>query len=120
VSHSADAPYESTTAALTLKNARDVAMKDVEIGWEKPHAATWQSGLTADQVQDLLLEDMRIDSAPGSDQPVLRLNDVDGVVVRQSRVGSIDVRGANSRAVHLVETQAKVTSGPGVAPVTMK
>ena len=31
VSHAPDAPYESTAAAMTLKYARDVAMKDVEI-----------------------------------------------------------------------------------------
>ena len=93
VSHGADAPYESTTAAMTLRYARDVAMKDVEIRWEDPHAATWQSGLTADQVQDLLLEDMRIDAAPGSDQPVLRLNDADGVLIRQSQIASVDVTG---------------------------
>ena len=47
VSHGADAPYESTTAAMTLRYARDVAMNDVEIRWEEPHTATWQSGLTA-------------------------------------------------------------------------
>jgi hypothetical protein len=120
VSHGTDAPYESTTAAMTLKYARNVQMNDVDIAWEEPHAATWQSGLAADQVQNLLLEDMRIDAAPGSDQPVLPLNDADGVVIRQSQIASVNVTGASSRAVRLVETDASVTSGPGVAPVTMK
>jgi hypothetical protein len=120
VSHSADAPYESTTAALTLRYARDVAMKDVEIRWEEPRAATWQSGLTVDQVQDLLLEDMRIAAAPASDQPVLRLNDADGVLIRQSQFASIDVTGTKSRGVRLVDTEAKVSAGPGVPPVIVK
>ena len=117
VSHSADAPYESTNAAMTLKYARDVAMKDVEIQWEEPHAATWHSGLVADQVEDLLLDGTRIDAAPGSNQPVLRLNDADGVLVRQSRVASVHVTGSKSRAVRLVETEAKVTADPGVSTV---
>jgi hypothetical protein len=120
VSHGVDAPYESTTAALTLRYARDVAMKDVEIRWEEPHTATWQSGLMADQVQDLLLEDLRIDAAPGSNQPVLRLNDADGVLIRQSQIASVDVTGIRSRAVRLVDTEAKVTAGPGVPPVIVK
>lgn len=120
VSHAADAPYENTTAAMTLKYARDVAMKDVEIQWEEPHASTWQSGLLADQVQDLLLEDTRIDAAPGSNQPVLRLNDADGVMVRQSQVASIHVAGSKSKSVRLVDTESKVTAEPGVPPVTLK
>jgi hypothetical protein len=120
VSHSPDAPYESATSAMTLRYARDVAMKDVEIRWDEPHAATWQSGFTVDQIQDLLLEDMRIDAAPGSDQPVLRLNDADGVLIRQSQFASVDVTGTKSRAVRLLETEAKVTSAPGVPPVIVK
>jgi hypothetical protein len=120
VSHSADAPYESTTAAMTLKYAHDVAMSDVEIAWEKPYAATWQTGFMVDQVQDLLLDGTRIDATPGSDQPVLQLNDVDGVLVRQSRIGSVHVTGSKSRAVRVVETEAKVTADPGVAPVIVK
>jgi len=120
VSHAADAPYENTAAAMTLKYARDVAMKDVEVRWEEPHAATWQSGLVVEQVQDLQLEDMRIDAAPGSDQPVLRLNDVNGVLVRQSRIASVHVAGAKSRGVRLVETHAKITADPDVEPVTFK
>ena len=54
VSHAAEAPYESTAAAMTLKYARDVAMKDVEIRWEEPHASTWKSGLLVDHVKGLL------------------------------------------------------------------
>ena len=120
VSHGAEAPYENTTAAMTLKYARDVQMNDVEIAWEEPHAATWQTGLAVDQVQDLLLDGARIDAAPGSGQPVLRLNDVDGVLVRQSRIGSVDVTGSKSRDVRLVGTEARLTEGPGVAPAIVK
>ena len=120
VSHGAEAPYESTAAAMTLKYARDVEMKDVEIRWEEPRAATWQSGLVVDTVQDLILEGTSIDAAPGSVQPVLRLHDVDGVLVRQSRVSSVDVSGVKSRAVRLLNTESKITSGPGVEPVTLK
>ena len=76
--------------------------------------------LTVDQVQNLLLEDMKMDPAPGSDQPVLRLNDADGVLVRQSRIASVHVTGAKSRGVRLVDTEAKATTGDGVSPVMVK
>ena len=96
-----------------------VAMNDVEIAWEEPHAASWQTGLVVNQVEDLLLDGMRIDAVPGSDQPVLQLNDADGVLVRQSRVGSVHVTG-NSKSVRVVETEAKVTADSGVAPVIVR
>jgi polygalacturonase len=119
VSHGADAPYENTRSAMTLKYARNVEMRDVDIAWEEPHAATWQSGLLVDQVQDLQLDGMRIDAAPDSDHPVLRLNDAEGVLVRQSRIASLHVAG-KSKAIRLMETEAKVTTDPGVPPVTDK
>jgi hypothetical protein len=105
---------------MTLKYARNVAMNDVEIGWEEPHAPTWQSGLVVDNVEDLLLDGMRIDNAPESNQPVLRLNEANGVLIRQSSIGSVHVTGSKSRAVRLVETEATVTADSGVAPVMVK
>lgn len=109
VSHGTDAPYESTAAAITLKYARDVALNDVEIAWEQPQASTWQAGLVVDQVEDLQLDDTRIAAAPGSGKPVLQLNDADGVLIRQSRIASINVTGSKSRGVRLVDTEAKLT-----------
>jgi hypothetical protein len=105
---------------MTLKYARDVAMNDVEIAWDDPHAATWKNGLVVDQVQDLLLEDMRIDAPPGSKEPVLTLNDGDGVMIRQSRIASVHLSGNKSRGVRVVETDATVTTDPGVTPAIVK
>jgi hypothetical protein len=104
---------------MTLKYARNIQMRDVDIAWEEPHAATWQSGLIADQVQDLQLDGMRIDGAPGSDRPALRLNDAEGVLVRQSRIASLHVAG-KSKGIRLMETDAKVTTDPGLPPVIVK
>jgi polygalacturonase len=120
VAHGADAPYENTVAGMTLKYARNVAMDDVELAWETPHAPTWQTAFSVDQVEDLAIDNSRIDAAPGSSQPVLRLNDADGVLIRGSRIASVDVTGSKSRGVRLVETETKLTSGAGVAPVAVK
>lgn len=114
VAHGADAPYEDTAAAMTLKYARDVKMTGVEVHWENPHAATWESGFVVDQVKDLTLNDVMIDAAPNSSKPVLKLNDAEGVTVRQSRIPSVEVTGSKSRDVRLIETNSHVTTGSGV------
>ncbi len=120
VSHAEDAPYEVTAAAMTLKHARDVAMRDVEIRWEEPRSSTWQSGLTVEQAQIVLLDGVRVDAPPGSSQAVLHVKDVDGLAIRESRIASVQVSGAQSRAVRLFDTDAKITTDPGVAPVVVK
>jgi hypothetical protein len=114
VSHGADAPYENTAAAMTLKYARDVKMTGVEIHWEEPHATTWQSGFVAGQVKGLTLDDVDFDAAPGSTKPVMRLDDVDGVTLRDSEVASLHVAGATSKNVRVVGTDANVTTSPEV------
>ena len=120
VSHAVEAPYESTAAAMTLKYARDVEMKGVELRWEEPHASTWKSGLLVDHLKGLELDDVRIDPAPGSDQPVLCVSDAEGVTVRQSRVASIQVAGGKSPSVRLIDTESKVTTEPSALPATVK
>jgi polygalacturonase len=119
VSHAADAPYESTTSAMTLKYARNVQMNDVDIAWEEPHAPTWQTGLIADQVQDLQVDNMRIDPAPNSDRPVLQLNDADGVTVRQSRIASVHLTGSKSKGVRFIQTETKATADAGSPPIAL-
>ena len=89
---------------MTLQYARDVEMHDVEIAWEEPHAATWQSGLVVDDVEDLLLDGARFDAAPGSTQSAMRLNNSNSVTIRHSRIGSVHVTGSNSKDIRLVET----------------
>jgi polygalacturonase len=116
VSHAENAPYETTSVAMTLKYAREVAMRDVEVRWDDPHAATWQSALMVEQVQILLLDNVELEPAPGSEQAALRIHDADGVTVRESRIASVHV-GARSTAVRLVDTDAKISTDPGVAPV---
>ena len=120
VSHSVDAPYESTVAAMTIRYARNVSSDDMEIAWEKPNAATWKSGLVVDKVEDLSLDRTRIDAVPGSNDPVLLLNDANGVLIRQSSIASIQVTGRKSGAVRLFDTAAKVTEDPGLEPVMAK
>ena len=92
---------------MTLKYARDVAMKDVEIHWQELTLATPKLGLMIDQVKDLLLSDMRIDAAPGSDQPAPFLNDAEGVTGEAVTRGIGSRHGSKSQGVRLVERSQK-------------
>ena len=115
VSHDPKAPYENTRDALTLRDARNFTMKDVEVRWEKPDSGTWQTGLRVENVQNLLLDGVDIAPAPGSRAEVLALKDVDGVTLRNSRAATVHVSGRRSRKIRLQDTDSVVTSEPEVA-----
>jgi hypothetical protein len=95
-------------------------MNDVDIIWEEPHASTWESGLVVDEVDNLSLDSMRIDAAPGSDRPVVRLNNANNVLITRSSIASVQITGRKSGAVRLLETDANVAEEPGLAPVIVK
>ena len=114
VSHDPEAPYESTASAMVIKQARDFTMKDVEIHWQPPDSTTWQTGLVAEQVKDLSLDGVRIDTAPGSTHPVVVVKDSDGVTLRHSQAATLLISGHKTRSVRLVQSDSKVTTDPDV------
>jgi hypothetical protein len=94
VSHDSHAPYDDTRSAMMLRHARNVTMKDVEIRWEAPHSASWQTGLQADQVSDLLLDGAGVAGAPSSAGTAITLKDAENVTVRDSRAATTRRRNA--------------------------
>jgi hypothetical protein len=72
VSSDPSAPYEHTATALTVRQARGLRMSNVEIGWERPFAASWRNGLSLEQVKDAILDRAEVHPAPGSkSQPIV-------------------------------------------------
>jgi polygalacturonase len=114
VSHDPAAPYETTRAAMALRQARNFSMRDCEIRWGQPPAATWQSGLTAEDVDGLRLDTVRVAAAPASGAPVIELTNAQDVTLQSSTAKTIGLAGKNTREVHLFQTDAKVSLGPGV------
>jgi hypothetical protein len=115
VSHDPQAPYENTRAALKLQHARNLMLKDVEIRWEKPESPTWQTGLQVDDVTDLRLD--------GVDAPLrMTLNNAANVTLCHSRTPALQISGAGSRRIRLLDTETAVTAGSEVArdAVTLK
>jgi hypothetical protein len=114
VSHDPQAPYENTREALTLRDARNFSMKDVEIGWEKPESTTWKTGLRVENVQNLLLDGFEAAAPPGSNAPVLALKDVDNVTIRHSKAATVHLAGRRTRKVRIQDTESAIESEPEV------
>jgi polygalacturonase len=114
LSRDADGPYENTTAVMVIKQARDFAMKDVEIHWQPPYSSAWETGLVVQQVKGMSLDGVRIDTAPSSAHPVVILKDADGFTLRHSQAETLRVSGGNTKSVHLIQTDSKVTTDPDV------
>ena len=107
VSHDPQAPYEDTQAALTLRDARNFTMKDVEIRWEMPKSEAWKDGLHVENVADVLLD--------GVDAPTrMTLKDIDSVTVRHSRTPALHVSGARSHNIRLRDVEGKVATDSDV------
>ena len=108
VSHDPQAQYENTQAALSLRDARNFTMKDVEIQWEKPESPTWKAGMQVDSVKDLLLDGVNVATR-------VTLNNVETAIVRNSATQAIQVSGARSSKIRVLGTEGTVTSGAEVA-----
>jgi len=114
VSHDAAAPYEDTATALALHYARHVTFDGLEIQWEPPLSSTWQSGFSAESVEDVLLDRANITPAPSSKEAAVQLTNARGVVLRESRIPSVHVSGPKANAITLARTEALVTTDASV------
>jgi len=107
VSHDPQAPYENTHTALTVRDARNFSMKDVEVRWEKPESPTWKTGMEIEDVSDLQLSGVTVPMR-------LALKNVEGATIRESRAPAIEVSGAKSREIRLVDTEGTLAAGVDV------
>lgn len=108
VSHDPQAQYDNTQAALSLRNARNFTVKDVEIHWEKTESPTWKAGMQVDNVKDLLLDGVNVATR-------MTLTNAENATVRNSGTESIQVSGARSRKIRILDLEGTVASGAEVA-----
>jgi polygalacturonase len=107
VSHDPQAQYENTQSALTLRDARNFSMRDVEIRWEKLESPTWKTGMRIEDVSDLLLEGVNVPMR-------MTLKNVQNATVRQSHVPAVEVSGGKSRGIRLVDSEGTLATGADV------
>jgi hypothetical protein len=114
VSHDPRAPYDETRSAIALRHARNIAMKDVEIRWEKPYSPSWQTGLEAEHVSDVLLDGVGVANAPASTAPAITLTEAGNLTMRDSRAAAIRIAGSRSHNIRLLHTEAKIATDANV------
>ncbi|MGB7668929.1 MAG: hypothetical protein WBL66_16865 [Candidatus Acidiferrales bacterium] len=115
VSHDPAAPYENTRAAIALRQARNFSMRDVQIRWDQPHAATWRSGLTAEDVEDVRLDTVDVAAAPASAAPVIELTNANKITLQSLRAATIHLAGKGTREVRLLQTDSMVSADSDVS-----
>lgn len=114
VSHDPSGPYEKTRTAIALQHARRFSMRDVEVRWEGAPSPTWQSTLTAGDVEDLQLESVELEPAPGSTAAVVELTNAKSVTLASSRAETVHLSGKATSEIRLRHTESKVTSDADV------
>jgi hypothetical protein len=116
VSNDPDSPLQKTVDAIQVRWARNLKMKDVEVIWDKPSSAKWQTPLRLEDAQDVELDGFRGRPAVGG-APVVRLTNVDGATLRNSNAASgtelyLDIAGAKSRGIRLVGNDLSGAKAP--------
>jgi len=99
------AAYDRSVHAMYFHYAKNIKVKDVQLQWEKPDSAKWQSPLYFEEVKGLKVEGFT--GAPAKPEfPALVLDEVEGasIVNSQAQPGTelfLRVAGAKSRHIIL-------------------
>jgi polygalacturonase len=106
VSNDPDSPLQKTVDAMQVRWARNLKLKDVEVIWDKPASAKWQTALRVEDAQDVELDDFRGKPAAAG-APAVQFINVDGATLRNTnaRPGTdlfLNIAGATSRGIRLI------------------
>jgi polygalacturonase len=110
------AAYDRSVNAFDFQYARNLKLKDVEVFWEKPESAKWQSAL---HIQDV--DGLRIDGFSGGpakpDAPAIILNHVDDASITNSKAEAgtgvfLKVEGSDCKGIYLVGNELHDAATP--------
>jgi len=107
------APLKKGGNALTLENARNFRMKDVEIAWEGTPSDLWGSALLVQNAQGLILDGVAARQASnGTQAPAVVLKNVNGARLLncQAKEGTgtfLEVSGAGTRSIALGDNNTR-------------
>lgn len=79
------AGYDKPGGAITVRYARDISFKDVEVIMEEPTSARWTSPLAIEDAADVSVDGFRGALPKGSSAPTISFKRVEGAVIRDSR-----------------------------------
>lgn len=107
IADSKGTPWAKYGDALFVDNASNFTMRNIEIVWETPNRADWNSALAVENVSDLTLDGVSARQAQdGASTPAVVLKDVDTALVQHCRAQAgtgtfLHVAGENTREVAL-------------------
>ena len=113
-----ESPWQKAPVALTIENARNFRLNDVEIIWEGPTSSHWQSALVVNNVKGLVLDGLSArQAANDTGAPAVVLNGVDRAVVTdcQAQAGTgtfLEVRGEGTRDIVLSANDLRLAAEP--------
>jgi polygalacturonase len=129
MTHDPAAPYDKAVDALSFRWARNLTLRNVTLGWEKPELKAWRSALRLQDVWGLEMDGVVAGRAPSPDAagaPAIVLSDVREAMIRDGRAQPgtetfVSVEGEASAGIVLrgndVRAAAKPFSmAPGLKP----
>jgi hypothetical protein len=101
------AAYDRSVHAMYFQYAKNLKVRDLQVQWEKPESAKWQSALYFQDIKGLKLEGFS--GAPAkaeSENPAVVLDQVEGATIVDSAAQPgtkvfLKVKGAKSQHIHL-------------------
>lgn len=110
------APYDRSVHAMYFRYAKNVKLRDLQVQWEKPESAKWQSALYFEDVNGLKVEGFT--GTPAKPEfPGIVLDRVDGATIVNSRAlpGTdlfLRVTGARTRDINLFGNELHAAGTP--------
>jgi len=109
ISSDPNAPYDIATHAMSFKWIDDLSLRNIEVHWQKPYYAKWESALSIQDVDGLQINGFTGNSAwPERGTPAVFLSEVGNATLREmvAPAGTnlfLKIAGANSHDIHLIE-----------------
>jgi polygalacturonase len=86
VAHDPDAAYDKAVHGLVFKQARNLRLRDVEVVWEGPASAKWQSALLFEEVRGLVVDGLTAGQSPAAESaPAVLFHQVEDALIRDCR-----------------------------------
>ena len=113
-----ESPLRKGPTALTVENARNLRLKDVDIMWGALAPDQWQSALVVENVAGLTLDGVSARQSPTApDAPAVVLRGVSDVLMRDCRAQAdtgtfLRLEGAATREVVLPDNDTRHARAP--------
>jgi len=118
ISTDPSAAYDKAVHAMNFRYAKNLEVKDLEVFWDKPESANWQSALSFEDVDGLTLDNFMGGPAKlQTETPAVIINNVQDARICNSKAlpGTqtfLGVKGASSQGIYLMGNELRGVKTP--------